>query len=87
MTRVFKYAIEHGRTTIGMPEGSTVVHVAMQDKHVTLWAEVTDGGQPELREFLIVGTGQTIPDRVPFQHVGTVMDGPFVWHVYEILKS
>ena len=56
------------------------VHVAMQDGKPTVWAEVRTDGDVLQRRLLVVGTGYPVPDGC--EHVGSAMDGQFVWHVY-----
>jgi hypothetical protein len=51
-----------------------------------IWIAHDPEGAPMLRSFLIVGTGHTIPsgdDIEPVEHVGSMIAGAFVWHVYE----
>lgn len=70
---------------ITMPAGAKIVHVAQQrvGDVVTLWAEVNpDARVRETRYFAIIGTGHPIPDG--YEHVGTWLDDPFVWHLYEL---
>lgn len=51
------------------------------DRTGCLWIEV-DLEQPlETHEFRVVGTGWIVPENS--NYVGTYIDGPFVWHVYE----
>lgn len=63
-----------------------IVHVGIQGAHpsVQVWTEeiIARTGDDELlmREARIYGTGYDIPDEL--DHVGTVLDGLFVWHVY-----
>lgn len=86
-----------------MPTDARVVHVAEQppgsgetlsvlfdgEPHatVTLWVQVNDDRDLEVRRFLIVGTGQPLtrsPKGKMPAHVGTVVtaSGQLVWHVY-----
>ena len=58
-------------------------HVAMQDGVPTLWAEVSPGSDTT-RDFNFqwFGTGHDIPGSA--MYVGTVQDGAFVFHLYEV---
>ena len=51
---------------------------------LTVWAEVDTERRSVLRRFLVVGTGHpmTPAERWDF-FLGTVIDGPLVWHVYD----
>ena len=88
MRTIFKYPLEvtDNEQKMLMPEGARVVNVGTQlDGFVYLWALVDSSSRPfsvtTIRTFVIVGTGHPIPDGV--EYVGTVQQGPFVWHVLE----
>lgn len=92
MRTIWKYELPIGDVAgeIEMPLGARIIHVDQQRSMVaTMWAEipVPPGVPPselatERRAFVVVGTGHTIPGD-GLTHVGTVLDGPFVWHLYE----
>lgn len=48
-----------------------------------VWIEVDSSAPTVVREFAIVGTGHPVPKGT---HVGSFVDGMFVWHVYEVTK-
>lgn len=53
----------------------------MQNRLITLWAEV-DASRPKRRvTVFIVGTGREVPCNAK-HYLGTVQDGAYVWHVY-----
>jgi hypothetical protein len=56
-----------------------VVHVACQGSPyiVQVWTEDSASGHRAAR---VYGTGQPVPD--DDVHLGSVLAGPFVWHVY-----
>jgi hypothetical protein len=73
------------RNEVEMPGGAKVIEVAMQGGMVTLWAVVTPGGEPQERIFYTVGTGHRVsPDA--HTHLGTVHEGPYVFHIFEGFK-
>ncbi len=87
MKRVFKYQIpvQDAPTRLELPVGATIVDVGVQHAgKICLWAEVPilTSEQTTRRYFAIVGTGHDVPHRGT--HVGTVHNGPYVWHVYEV---
>ena len=83
MKTIFKYSFNAGtRLEVDMPTGSTVVHVGEQNDDVTIWAQVESDNPKESRVFNIVGTGRIIPTGLT-RYLGTVLIGPYVWHVYE----
>lgn len=81
--KVFKYSlpVEDGPHTLTVPEYCAPVHVAMQHNRITIWAEVFPDNPMVERVFFVHGTGHSI--NADHDHVGTVLDGSFVWHVYE----
>lgn len=66
-----------------MPTGATVLHVGIQRRIITLWALVDPDANPSIRHFAVVGTGHPAPDADEGRYIGTVSEGPFVWHVFE----
>ena len=65
-----------------MPEGAVIRHAAMYGKAITLWADENPANPKEMREFTVRGTSQHLPEGGTF--VATIMDPPFVWHIFEI---
>lgn len=91
MSVIYKYLLDILKTvTHVMPEGTKTLHVGMQEGNLVLWAHTNlerlgHEGAKEVRTFRCYGTGQPIQDQVPTEYIGTVQDGPFVWHIFEIL--
>lgn len=83
MTRVIhKFEVPWGGAhVLKLPVGARIVHFAIQHGRPTFWALVNPALGLGSGMFTVVGTGQPIDDG--FQHVGTTMDGPFVWHLME----
>jgi hypothetical protein len=95
---VYKYPLHLGTGSddVEMPVHATIVHVGqqktishgVQSSTFMLWAEHLDtrdlGAEPSMvvRRFKIFGTGMSIPDGATYLH--TVMDDPYVWHIYEV---
>lgn len=75
------------------PEGAKVVHVDSQSTGtMQLWVEIDDqhtvrptNPVVQDRTFVVYGTGHHIGDGDVY--VGTVLDEPFVWHLYERMKE
>lgn len=91
MKRILKYHLELNDRVQLIPKypHSQIVLVAVQNGRITLWVECDPDefhSRTELevitRGFLVYGTGHAIPDRN--KHVGSVLLGDFVWHVYEV---
>lgn len=76
---------------VSMPAGAILLHVGLQrenqgyDRTVTLWASVNSLAPKVERMFAVVGTGNPAPEPGADDavYVGSVMDGPFVWHVFD----
>jgi hypothetical protein len=87
--RMFKYPLFNMRAT-GREDTVTFVmapvpqirHVAMQNGWITLWVANHSDLPSRPCRFLVAGTGQVIPSDAAY--LGTVMDGIFVWHVFEV---
>lgn len=84
MKSVWKFPIEIDRDTIEvlMPQGAVILDVQKQHDQVCLWAQVDSDAPQVARYFSVVGTGHRIPNG-KMNHVGTVQDGTFVWHLFE----
>jgi hypothetical protein len=89
---VWKFPLD-GRPeqTILMPPNAQILCVQMQHQGAQggiacLWAQVdpTDLARYP-RHFVIVGTGEPLPETVSLWYVGTfqTQGGVFVWHVFE----
>lgn len=76
-------------TTFELPSGAKIVSIGYQthggQPALFLWAEVDTNKPPEKRRFLLIGTGQELLQEKRYRHVSTLHDGPFVWHVFEVL--
>lgn len=67
-----------------MPSGSRMLTVQEQYVQIMLWAEIETSNPQTSETFFIVGTGREIPCE-GLAYIGTVQQGPFVWHVYHKL--
>jgi hypothetical protein len=82
LRKVYKYPIHlTAENHLKVPIGGVVRHVNMQDDQMCLWIEVDLSKDSEFRTFGVFGTGHQIPEGW-FYH-GTVLDGAFIWHIYE----
>lgn len=80
---IHKYNLSATNGEITMPKGAETIAVQEQNGSICLWA-IVDLNQPaEVRTFLTVGTGQRLP-KSGLAHIGTVQEGGFVWHVFEV---
>lgn len=87
MITVHKYHVPLGVTeTIALPADAVIRHVGSQDRlAVVFWAEVDTAREREMRRFRVFATGEPLPERADWAaYVGSVQDGPMVWHLYEV---
>lgn len=81
---VWKFPFEIKDTfSLKMPAGSRILHVALQGDVPCMWA-LCKASNPEItRQFRIHGTGHSNIELDEI-YVGTIMDGAFVWHIFEV---
>ena len=82
---VHKYQLSHSigePQEVDLPRDAVIVHVDVQDRVITMWAQVDPKASPETRRFAVLGTGHPIPPGA--QHRGSMLQPPYVWHVYEL---
>jgi hypothetical protein len=82
MKTIYKYTIT-GRNKIEMPIGASILSVNMQGRDYCIWALVDTERSTEARDFEVVGTGWELDDNM--HYIGTCYDGPFVWHIMEVI--
>lgn len=80
---IWKYSIPLGRITLEMPQDSKILHVALQNDTICLWALVEPTAKKSGRTFQVVGTGHLCIESDE-TYLGTVQIGQFVWHVFEL---
>ena len=83
MKTIYKYEINTHETYISLPDGAEPVNVDLDPRGVKcIWVLLN----PELpknntRCFVIRGTGHMIESNL--WYIGTIKEGPFVWHIFE----
>jgi len=82
MKTIYKYPFPHMNDfELEMPIGYKIIHLAVQNTIPTLWAIVPSESPPtEMVSFSIRGTGQNFSDG---EYIGTLFDGPLVWHLFK----
>jgi len=85
--RIWKYELSvTDMQRVMMPPGAELLSVANQGGTLCLWAKV-DADLPPTDEVWIeiIGTGNEIPTDMGIDRnfIGTVLQNPFVWHVFE----
>lgn len=66
---------------IYVPSDYRVLSVQMQNGEPTMWCEVDPEAANVNQTVYVVGTGMELPDK-KVRHIGSVIDGSFVWHFY-----
>jgi hypothetical protein len=82
MRVVYKFPLMFGQQTILMQAGAKLLHAAAQHGRWMLWAEIDPEAPLAGRMIGFVGTGDRAIEP-GWQHITTVLDGDFVWHVYD----
>ena len=84
---IWKFPLElTNKQEVQMPVGANVISVDNQHGQICMWALVNDEAEKETRTFEVVGTGHYMRD-IDRDFVGTVQQGPFVWHVFEVTSA
>lgn len=88
MRTIYKYPIEiRDQQTIQVPVtghggGPDFLHVGLDALgKPSIWLEVDPEGSPRDCNVYVVGTGMPLPSSAA-QHLGTFVQGPYVWHLY-----
>ena len=65
----------------GVPWGAYFVHVGQDpNSDWCLWAEVDRSNMRTSLKVFVIGTGHEVPEGATY--LASIVDGPFVWHVY-----
>lgn len=78
MNTIWKFTVTQDQI-IEVPEGARFIACQKQEKMPCLWAMVDSDAPLVERAVWIRGTGQECPTQ---GYVGTIQDGPFVWHFF-----
>jgi len=66
-----------------MKQGAQILNVHEQGGDITIWAMVDPDAEIAKRDFAVWGTGH-LHSKDPEGFVGSVLIGPFVWHVFDL---
>lgn len=81
----WRLPVTDGPFPIALPVGSQLLHAEMAhgpSHDIEMWAEVETGMNAEQRWFIVRGTGHPVPDDA--EHIASMRDGAFVWHLFEV---
>jgi hypothetical protein len=89
---IHKYEISSvGRFSLPLPTSFSPLKVATQGGKAFLWVELDTSDPIKVVDFIVFGTGWDLSANVVdgewAYHVGTFLEGPWVWHLYEIIKE
>ena len=83
MITVYKFAFgaNQSELALSIPLNAKPVHVAVQNRRITMWFELDTEEEKVDRHFKVVPTGAEVPEQGT--HIQSILDGEFVWHIYE----
>lgn len=85
MDTVYKYAMPLTDVSdIGMHKGATLLHVDKQYDDIFIWARVDTKAPLVRRRFRLAGTGHDLAIASGAIHVGTVVYGVLVFHLFDL---
>jgi hypothetical protein len=86
MKTIHKYPISNGVFELKIPAGAKILDAFVQDGEPFLWAEVETFNQLQTERFMTLGTGHPFPSSVrSYTYISTFQDGPYIWHLYQII--
>ncbi len=71
------------RSVVKMPIGAKILKCDMQNGSICVWALVNTSNDMVNREFEVYGTGHPVYDGIEEHYLNTVIDGDYVWHVFD----
>lgn len=85
MKKIYKYVLNLTTfQTVEIPRNATFISCQLQNDNITLWYLVTVENKPDTKTIMIYGTGNIIHENTSLlDHLGTIQQGGFVWHVFE----
>lgn len=82
-TMVLKYPLTWNKETeVSLPNIHAFLVVNKQDGAPTVWAEVDTDERHVNVTVIMFATGEPLPTDKMLIYIGTMFDGPFVWHFY-----
>lgn len=81
MRKIFKQQILSSYDELKLPKNLKVVHFGKQNLVTCMWYEFDTEAPLVPTTIMVFGTGHVIEDD-NLKHIGTIMDGDYVWHYY-----
>ncbi len=86
MRTVWKYNLPYNGKTLNLSPGARVVLVDTQNDALHLWIDHDPEIGGDIYDFVVIGTGHQILGHT-WGHVGSSIQGGFVWHVYQKVRT
>lgn len=84
MLTVYKYPLTYGEKVLVLPTGAKPLSIGEVGEDLIMWALVDTDAPKTHRTFLVAQTGDAIArDPQKLTHIGTVVKGWWVGHVFE----
>ena len=88
MNIIYKYPIAIVQSqVVKLPADYKILHVDFQEHQLTLWAGVDTDTPLKDVTIKVLGTGFEIEEPDNLEHIGTVQQLSFTWHVFEELDE
>ena len=85
MKTVYKYK---WADEVELPQKAKILRADFQNDELFFWAFVNPEAPKEKRKLLLLPTGNVgIGDEQGLIYINTVFQGPYVWHLFEILEG
>ena len=86
MSEIWKFEIPAmSAIEIAMPEGATILHFDLDPTGTPcIWAKVVPGRPRRNRLLGLVGTGHRFDDDPSKSYIGSVVQPPYVWHLFDL---
>lgn len=81
--KIYKYVLDFKLPVIRLPYGAKFLHAGYQNRDLCLWYLVDPEATEIKQKFKVIGTGHDVPDHLYHNHLFTVQDPPFVWHIFQ----
>jgi len=85
MKVIHKYKLEAG--PLRLTKGAEILTIQMQNGFPHIWVLLDNEAEEDWKVFVIIGTGQEIPEKFDYKYIATYQQNTFVWHVFELNRK
>ena len=82
---IYKYPLELGTNHVSLPARAKILTVNCKDG-IHLYAIINRNQETVTRKFLVIGTGTYFVNTKNYEYIGTVEEGIYIWHIFEVLN-